>query len=143
MLKIKTSPRDYRKNFSKAYEFLYQDESLCYLTEILDSAQEGIPYLLVNGEKFTFSNDILDHGNELYVSFCSLVKLFRECFMKLRDESFYGNIKQVKSELKKGLCEFDQQWVTYEEAYINELIYNEKEARQMFHLRCRDDERSR
>ena len=39
--KCKTASRDYRNGFSKAYKILYNQESLCYLTEILDSAQEG------------------------------------------------------------------------------------------------------
>jgi len=37
-LNIKTACRNYRNDFSKAYKILYNQESLCYLTEILDSA---------------------------------------------------------------------------------------------------------
>jgi len=36
--------RAYRNKFSQAYRVLYIEGSLCYLTEILDSAQEGIFY---------------------------------------------------------------------------------------------------
>ena len=43
-LNIKTADRNYRNDFSKAYKILYNQESLCYLTEILDSAQEGTPF---------------------------------------------------------------------------------------------------
>ena len=32
--------REYRSSFSKAYLILYKESKLCYLTEILDSAQE-------------------------------------------------------------------------------------------------------
>jgi len=39
--KVPTSTRKYRNKFSQAYKVLYKDDSLCYLTEILDSAQEG------------------------------------------------------------------------------------------------------
>ena len=53
--KTKTSSRSYRYIFSKAYRILYKDDSLCYLTEILDSAQEAIPCLYVNGRRFEFS----------------------------------------------------------------------------------------
>ncbi len=35
-----TADRDYRQTFSKAYLILYKESRLCYLTEILDSAQE-------------------------------------------------------------------------------------------------------
>ena len=34
--------RAYRQSFSKAYKVLYAEDQLCYLTEILDSAQEGL-----------------------------------------------------------------------------------------------------
>lgn len=38
ILSLKTSSREYREKFSRAYKVLYTSESLCYLTEILDSA---------------------------------------------------------------------------------------------------------
>lgn len=40
ILGSRTACRDYRDNFSKAYRILYKDKQLCYLIEILDSAQE-------------------------------------------------------------------------------------------------------
>jgi len=48
ILGAKCSNRSYRKKFSNAYKVLYKEGKLCYLTEILDSAQEGnscFPYL--------------------------------------------------------------------------------------------------
>jgi hypothetical protein len=39
-LKCRKANRVYRQSFSKAYRILYVDDKLCYLTEILDSAQE-------------------------------------------------------------------------------------------------------
>lgn len=39
--KIKSIKRNYRKKFSQTYKVLYKEGSLCYLIEILDSAQEG------------------------------------------------------------------------------------------------------
>ena len=38
---VKTVSRDYRSSFSQAYKVLYKEGELSYLTEILDSAQEG------------------------------------------------------------------------------------------------------
>ena len=58
--------RDYRSQFSKAYKVLYKEGQLCYLTEILDSAQEGFPYLWVNGEKYVFSGEVLQAGQTLF-----------------------------------------------------------------------------
>ena len=39
--KVPCSSRKYRNKFSQAYKVLYKEDTLCYLTEILDSAQEG------------------------------------------------------------------------------------------------------
>jgi hypothetical protein len=38
---VNYASREYREEFSKAYKILYKEGNLCYLTEILDSAQEG------------------------------------------------------------------------------------------------------
>ncbi len=38
--RVGTASRRYRENFSKAYKMLYQEQSLCYLVEILSSAQD-------------------------------------------------------------------------------------------------------
>ena len=38
VFKAPCASRTYRENFSKAYKVLYKEGSLCYLTEILDSA---------------------------------------------------------------------------------------------------------
>jgi hypothetical protein len=47
---------------------------LCYLTEILDSAQEALPALWVNGEKYIFSENVVEAGVSLYVTFNNLVE---------------------------------------------------------------------
>ena len=39
---VNYASREYREEFSKAYKILYKEGNLCYLTEILDSAQEGL-----------------------------------------------------------------------------------------------------
>jgi len=66
VFKANCAARNYREQFSKAYKVLYKEGSLCYLTEILDSAQEGFPYLWVNGEKYVFSHEVLDAGRKLF-----------------------------------------------------------------------------
>lgn len=58
---IKEQNWTYRKKFSKAYRVLYE-EGQTYLPEILDSAQEAYPYLWVNGEKYVFSEEVIDCG---------------------------------------------------------------------------------
>jgi len=58
---IKEQNRSYWKKFSKAYRVLYEDGHT-YLPEILDSAQEAFPFLWVNGEKYVFSDEVIDCG---------------------------------------------------------------------------------
>ncbi|MCQ2815763.1 MAG: hypothetical protein MJ252_00705 [archaeon] len=128
-MRIKTNNRDYRKKFSKAYICLFEENSLSYITEILDNAQESTPYLVLNGEKFTFSKEVLDYGNQLFSAFCSLIMLLTDSVNKIREEIFYDNIKELKADLKKALTEFDKKWTLYEEKYINELIEIEKQSR--------------
>lgn len=79
-MKIQTMKRDYRGEFSQAYKHLYKEGELSYLTEILDSAQEGIPCLWVNSEKYTFSQEVLDNGAKLFEAFCNLLVTLRNSY---------------------------------------------------------------
>ena len=134
-LKVKISNRDYRKKFTKAYIFLYQEDSLCYLTEILDSAQEATPDLLVNGEKYIFSKEVIERGNQLFVSFCSLIMLITDDVNLIYDEIIFDDnkLKNMINDLKNCLSEFDKKWTMYEEKYIMELIYIEKISRRFIY----------
>ena len=132
--KIKFSNRDYRKKFTKAYIFLYEKDSLGYLTEILDSAQESTPYLVVNGEKYIFSKDVMDRGNQLFISFCNLIVIITEVVNKIVDEideinCNFNVLNKINSDIKFNLSDFDKKWTLYEEKYITELIYIEKISR--------------
>lgn len=51
---------------------------MCYLQEILDSAQENFPHLWVNGEKYVFSDDVLSAGETLYRRFLELRDLINK-----------------------------------------------------------------
>jgi len=80
VFKIKVSNRSYRESFSQPYKALYKENTLCYLTEILDSAQEGLPYILVNSEKYVFSSGVLHSGEQLYISFVKIKELLRDTY---------------------------------------------------------------
>lgn len=73
---LKKNDRSYRLKFTRAYKNLYEQsgghDELCYLHEILDSAQENFPHLWVNGEKYVFSDDVLAAGELLYRRFLEL-----------------------------------------------------------------------
>lgn len=85
--KTKTSSRGYRYIFSKAYRILYKDDSLCYLTEILDSAQEAVPCLYVNGRRFEFSPLVLEAGHKLFQSFIEIQHLTRKNYIRATYEN--------------------------------------------------------
>ncbi len=80
VFQIKSSDRSYRDTFSQPYKALYKEGSLCYLTEILDSAQEGLPYILVNSEKYIFSANVLATGEQLYTAFVKLKMFLRDVY---------------------------------------------------------------
>ncbi len=93
-MKIPTQIRDYRTNFSQAYKHLYYEDKLSYLTEILDSAQEGnfftfillflkgISCLWVNSEKYSFSKEVLENGQKLFEFFCELLITIRSSLIQ-------------------------------------------------------------
>ena len=130
-MNIKGENRDYRKKFTKAYFYLFEENKLCFLTEILDSAQENTPYIIVNDEQYNFSKEVLNCGNDLFNSFCSMIMLLADTVKNIRDELFYIDINKIKDKIKFSLIDFDSKWVKYEEKYINELIEIEKKARQL------------
>ena len=73
---LKINERSYRSKFTIAYKQLYEQnggqDQLCYLSEILDSAQENYPHLWVNGEKYVFSEDVIKAGDTLSRQFLAL-----------------------------------------------------------------------
>jgi len=74
--------RRYREKFTQAYKILYKENSnsLCYLTEILNSAQEGYPYIIVNSEKYIFSSNVLRSGDRLFYTFSRLKDLIKNSY---------------------------------------------------------------
>lgn len=119
-------PHNPRKGFSKAYKVLYKESKYGYLTEILDSCQESVPCLYVNGSSYEFSTEVLEKGKALFHSFCVLRKTLKTFRIKSVFESFK---KEMEKELKIQLKVFDRLWVDYESKYIKELMVIEEKAR--------------
>ena len=101
------------------------------LLEILDSAQENTSFIVVNEEKFYFSDEVLNYGNDLFVSFCALVTLLIDSIKMIKDKIISFDINKILDNIKSCLKEFDLKWVHYEEKYINELIIIEEKARKL------------
>ena len=114
---------------------LSQYGSRCgYLPEILDSAQESSDHLWVNGEKYVFSEHVVESGNDLAIKF-GLVKQFVDEFYtthfgqgEIEEDSlsaFEFDLEQLKDLLKQ----FDELWCIYEQKYVYELMVIEGDAR--------------
>ena len=130
-MEIKGNDREYRKKFTKAYYLLFEENKLCFLSEILDSAQENTSFIVVNEEKYYFSEEVLNCGNDLFVSFCALITLLIDSIKIIKDKKKCFDINKILDNIKSCLIEFDLKWVHYEEKYINELIIIEEKARKL------------
>lgn len=129
-MSIKRADRSYIERFSKAYKILYKNDNTVFLPEIFDSAQEGYSYLWVNGEKYVFSEDVLQSGKALKEAFCNFkqdMELFDTQF-KYKIES-NSQFREVKQNLNEYLEDFDKIWTTYEKNYILELMVIEADSR--------------
>lgn len=50
------------------------------------SPHAGFPYLWVNGEKYSFSQEVLDHGSRLMIEFFKLEHCLRDFYGKLTQD---------------------------------------------------------
>ena len=95
-----------------AYQALYEQnggsDKLCYLIEILDSAMENFPHLWVNGEKYVFSDDVIEAGQNLFKNFKML---------------------ESSCDLDEVLQTFEDSFCLYEQYYVYELMVIEQDAR--------------
>lgn len=107
VFKANCAPRTYREQFSKAYKVLYKEGSLCYLTEILDSAQEGFPYLWVNGEKYVFSHEVLDAGRKLFQQFRIIQSIIRNLYERIIEDTVNITVQNIIEDMGKHLDDFD------------------------------------
>ena len=86
----------------------------------------------VNGEKYVFSEHVVESGTELHEHFTKMQKFINSFFT----ENFqYGLSKERDQfsaeleELKKIVRAFDELWTIYESKYVYELMVIEQDAR--------------
>jgi len=115
--KVPHAKRNYRDKFSQAYKVLYQEGELCYLTEILDSAQEGFPFLWVNSEKYIFSTNVLNSAKELFTSFGKIKHVLSNTYNRICEENALADVKQIVTELRFNLFNFDKLWARFERVF--------------------------
>ena len=88
-----------------------------------------MPCLYVNGERYDFSDDVIQKGNILYQGFLELQKTLKKVFM---NNNYEGNTefeKKDAEELESKMETFDVAWANYENLYVKELMVIEYEAR--------------
>lgn len=131
LLNIKPASRKYRRQFSSTYSSLYtRIDDYSYLVEVLDAAQGHFSHIIVNGEKYVFSSNLLKYAEEL----CS-------CFARFgswADTSFEAvcghNVGRVAERLEEAqtlLGELDEKWTRFERLYIFELMIIENDAKRL------------
>ena len=116
-MRVSIMSRKYISKFSKAYRILYKEDSLCYLIEILDSAQEAFPYLWVNGEKYDFSPSVINYGSALYQEFCKLKQEIKRVYNKIINEPITTSVTEITQHLYQVLEEFDKKWAIFEQVH--------------------------
>jgi hypothetical protein len=88
-----------------------------------------VPTLYVNGEKYDFSEDVIDRGNELYRSFLELHKVLQKAYIQRYYQISDSDFDESNYELIQVLEEFDDRWTNYEDLYVHELMTIEGQAR--------------
>ena len=116
--KVPHAKRAYREKFSQAYKVLYSEGELCYLTEILDSAQEGFPFLWVNSEKYIFSTNVLTAAKDLFSSFGKIKHVLRNIYNRICEENVHADVKQIVAELRFKLYGFEKLWARFERVWL-------------------------
>lgn len=103
---------------------------LC-LSFLLIPWKTAFPYLWVNGEKYIFSDSVLENGRLLIRSFQRMQNVLRNCYTKLTQESMGLALEAIKQEVVMVLEENDGDWTHFERIYVNELMIIEKKARRL------------
>lgn len=88
-----------------------------------------MPTLYVNGEKYDFSDEVIDRGNELYRNFLELHRVLQKAYIQRYYQIFDSVLEDSNIELIQILEEFDERWTSYEDLYVHELMAIESQAR--------------
>lgn len=137
---LELSSRTYRQQFTNSYKVLYQQmrdqfgSQAAYLPEILDSAQESFDHLWVNGEKYVFSDHVVESGTLLSTHFTALRDYITSFYQKYYEiDGNKGSLDEALAkdlqQLKQMLVKFDDLWTQYESKYVGELMVIEGDAR--------------
>lgn len=89
----------------------------------------AFPYLWVNGEKYVFSKEVIEAGQDLFNSFCKILYHIKDAYQRICEDDSAENLQEVLEDIKEALEAFDEIWVNYEKLYVFELMLIESDAR--------------
>jgi len=72
---------------------------------------------------------VLDAGRKLFKQFKIIQNTIRDLYERIIEDSVNLTIVYIMDEMAKHLQEFDQNWVSYEQIYVLELMLIEADAR--------------
>eukprot|EP00403_Amphidinium_massartii_P042530 CAMPEP_0178443458 /NCGR_PEP_ID=MMETSP0689_2-20121128/38909_1 /TAXON_ID=160604 /ORGANISM="Amphidinium massartii, Strain CS-259" /LENGTH=565 /DNA_ID=CAMNT_0020067473 /DNA_START=1 /DNA_END=1698 /DNA_ORIENTATION=+ len=145
-LRIEPHSRDYRVNFTANYTRIFPSRERHYRYDLLEASLKDPECLWVNGDKFSFSDDVVGRARALRVSLTALVLASTcspECIEvgalrrgKPRGRGLgstpsiqAGHSLRWLSTLVFNLQSFDSAWAHFEHEYVMELIAIESLAR--------------
>ena len=105
--------RDYREQFSNAYQMLYKgDKNMLYYLFISPADQ----CLYVNSKRYDFSPSVLEAGHKLVQSFIDIQHLIRKNYIRATYENSQNSnvVAIIQSEMTRALEYFDVCWTDYE-----------------------------
>jgi hypothetical protein len=68
----------------------------------------------VNGEKYVFSQEVLDAGRKLFQQFRMIQNIIRNVYERIIEDTVNITVLEIIEEMSKHLEDFDQTWVGYE-----------------------------
>ena len=79
------------------------------MTEILDSAQEALPHLWVNGEKYIFSESVVDAGKILFDTLKELKQFITDFWGMISGKNFDPEkVQKLEERMIELLTRFDK-----------------------------------
>ena len=129
-LNIKINPRKYRDKYPASFCNTFKDNNFEYYSLFLDNALINSQYVIVNKEKYIFTQDLIHKANEFYSSYLLLIKIVKE-YHKEPSELINTSldISKIIEDFSNCLIAFDKNYILYEEKLISELLFVERMAK--------------
>jgi hydrogenase maturation factor len=68
----------------------------------------------VNGEKYVFSQEVLEAGRKLFQQFRMIQSIIRNMYERIIEDTVNVTVQEIVEDMAKHLEEFDGTWVAYE-----------------------------